>query len=374
LKERICIVVSSVMTVNAFLLEPIKLLSKHYQVYIIINGHADELAISLDNVEVLSVAINRKISLFRDLFSLLHLIIIFWKYDFKLVHSVTPKAGLLAMIAAFVVRVPVRIHIFTGQVWATKAGFTRWALKHLDRIIAILATDILIDSSSQRQFLLNEDVVSVNKSSVLAQGSISGVDMARFTADKQARLKLRKELNISDENIVFLFIGRLNKDKGVLDLAVAFSSIAETNAYLLIVGPNESGIRKDMESVLSDCLDRVKFIGFTAVPEQYMSAADCLCLPSYREGFGSVVIEAASVGIPTIGSKIYGVEDALVDGITGLLFQAKNIKELRACMIKIIIEEGLCQKLGENARKRVIEHFSSQDVALAWLDYYQVKL
>lgn len=374
MKERICIVVSSVMTVNAFLIEPIQLLSKQYQVYLVINGCADEVSTLLNNVEVISVGINRNISPFQDLAAVIHLIRMFRKYDFRLVHSVTPKAGLLAMIASFFVRTPVRIHMFTGQVWATKRGFSRWFLKQIDRFISILATDVLIDSQSQRNFLLHEKVVSARNSLVLANGSISGVDTARFSFSKRARTKIRKDLKIDGESIVFLFIGRLNRDKGILDLASAFSSLTDTNATLLIVGPDESDIRTEMEAVLSDCLDRVQFIDFTTVPEHYMSAADCLCLPSYREGFGSVIIEAASVGIPAMGSRIYGVEDAIVDGVTGLLFEVRNPKEIEACMMKMITTDTLRQKLGENARDRALAEFSSHDVALAWQGYYESKL
>ncbi len=362
------------MTVNAFLLEPIIKLSKHYHVSIVVNDTSENISEKLGNLTILTVPIVRKISPFHDLFTLYKLIRIFRANHFKAVHSVTPKAGLLAMLASFFAGVSTRIHIFTGQVWVTHSGLSRFVFKLMDRLIASFSTDILVDSASQRQFLLDERVVNSVKSSVLAKGSISGVNTARFKPDKPTRSKLRQELAINERDVVFLFIGRLNRDKGVLDLATAFSKIKDNRAHLLIVGPDEVGIQPEMELLLGNSLERVNFIGFSSQPEEYMAAADVLCLPSYREGFGSVVIEAAAVGIPTVGSRIYGVEDAIADGHSGLLFQAGNVEELLIQMMKFLSDNELGKSLGANARKRVLAQFSSETLATAWLDYYQARI
>lgn len=374
MKERICIVVSSAMTVNAFLLEPIKGLSKHYDVYIVVDETSGKISSDLENVTVLFVPIKRKISPIIDLLALFKLIGVFKKYKFKAIHSVTPKAGLLAMIASFFSGIAIRIHIFTGQVWATRTGLSRWLLKQMDRFIALLATNILVDSTSQRQFLLDELVVSQAGSHVLAEGSISGVDTTRFKPDNKVRLEIRNKLGIKNDDSVFLFIGRLNSDKGVLDLATAFSDITDSSSHLLIVGPDEGGMRLKINEILGSCIERVHFVDFTAHPESYMAAADVLCLPSYREGFGSVVIEAAAAGIPAIGSRIYGIEDAIVDKHSGLLFKVKNQDELRSCMLTMAGDTEYAKQLGENARERVLKHFTSEHLASAWLDYYRERL
>ena len=374
MKQRVCIVASSSLTINAFLIEPIKKLCKHYQVEIVVNDDPGAISSELQAVKVESIPIQRTISPFLDLVALVKLIRFFRDQDFKVVQSVTPKAGLLAMLASYIARVNIRIHIFTGQVWVTRRGSSRWILKQMDRMIHFLATDILIDSASQRQFLLEQRVVNTTRSSVLANGSISGVDTSRFKPDARARLDIRRKLDIDEKCIVFLFIGRLNRDKGVLDLAAAFSNITGDDARLLVVGPDEAGIQSEMESILENCLERVYFIGYSSDPEKYMAASDLLCLPSYREGFGSVVLEAAATGIPAIGSRIYGVEDAIVDGQTGFLFEAGNIEELYERMMSGITDVSIISILGENARKRVLEEFTSEILASAWLDYYQAKL
>lgn len=374
MKQRICIVVSSTMTVNAFLVEPIKILGKHYHVYLVVNGNSEDITPDLADMTVLPVSLERKISPLKDLLALFRLFCICRKYRFDAVHSVTPKAGLLAMLASFLAGVTFRVHIFTGQVWATRRGFSRWLVKQMDCLIAALATDVLVDSVSQRRFLMDEGVVSPTKSSVLAKGSISGVDTSRFKPDVEARSKIRREFFIEESDIVFLFIGRLNRDKGVVDLATAYAGMENENTRLLIVGPDEGSIREEMEAGLNGCLERVHFVGFSSNPEVYMAAADVLCLPSYREGFGSVIIEAAAVGIPAIGSRIYGVEDAILEGQSGLLFEAGNVVELKDCMEEMAADDGARKRLGDVARKRAIEQFGSDILASAWLEFYRERL
>jgi hypothetical protein len=183
MKKKICFVVSSTMTVNAFLQEPIIYLSKYYQVYLAVNGSVDALSPALKKiVAVLPVSIERKISFRHDLLALFQLFCILRKYNFHSVHSVTPKAGLLAMLASLLSGVTVRIHTFTGQIWVTSKGLKRWFFKAMDCLIALFATNILVDSASQRQFLLDEKVVSTAKSSVLA-----GFGCCVFSNSKERR-------------------------------------------------------------------------------------------------------------------------------------------------------------------------------------------
>lgn len=374
MKKSLCLVVSSPMTVNAFLQEPIKQLAHDYQIYLVCNGSTPDVSAQIQPyLTVLTVAIERQITLIGDLAALWQLYWIFRKYSFDVVHSVTPKAGLLAMLAGYLARVRIRIHTFTGQVWATRTGLGRWLLKTMDSVIAAMATHVLVDSPSQLQFLLAEKVVSQRKCNVLSKGSISGVDTARFCANAQTREKLRSALKIPDAAIVFLFLGRLNRDKGVMDLAAAFNRVACENpvAYLLVVGPDEGHFTSAMMEVLGESADRTRFVGHTDRPEDYMSAADVFCLPSYREGFGSVVIEAAAAGLPAIGSRIYGVVDAIAEGETGLLHKAGDIAGLQACMLQLASSNELRRTLGRQARERAVSDFSSQALAAAWLTYYR---
>jgi glycosyltransferase involved in cell wall biosynthesis len=362
------------MTVNAFLQVPIKRLAEDYRIYVVCNGKTQDIAERVrPYLTVLPVAIRRRISLIGDLAALWHLTRVVSKYKFDVIHSVTPKAGLLAVLAGYMAGTKMVIHTFTGQVWATRKGLGRLLLKSMDRVIASLASRTLADSPSQLQFLLDENVVSKSKSCVLGKGSISGVDITRFRPDADARAAVRQGLGIPHEATVFLFLGRLNRDKGVLDLAAAFTRVARTHSgvHLLIVGPDEGNLTPAMVELTGAYAGRAHFVAHTDSPEAYMAASDVFCLPSYREGFGSVIIEAAAAGLPAIGSRIYGIVDAIEEGRTGLLHKAGDVAELQGCMSKLAASGELVSGLGRNARVRAVADFSSDALADAWVSYYR---
>ena len=357
LKKKVAIIVSTPMTVRVFLLDQIRELSKIYDVTVIANmiepSYLDD--VLPDGIHIVHIPIMREINIYADLRAFFDLLRLFKKEKFDLAHSISPKAGMLAMLASWVVRIPVRLHTFTGQVWATKQGFGRTLLRLLDRLISMLATTVLVDSHSQRSFLLENRVVTIHNSIVLGEGSISGVDSDRFRLDPVAREQIRGELGVSESTVVILYLGRLKREKGVLELSEAFSRVHGKlqNTVLWYVGPDEERLQLELEQV-----DGVHLISFTKVPEQYMAAADIFCLPSYREGFGSVVIEAASCGIPSIGSNIYGLSDAIVDGETGVLVSVKSVSELEVAMQQLIEDEALRYKMGKAAHARAVEEFS----------------
>lgn len=372
-KKKICFVAAVELTIRAFLLEQLSALSKHYDVTVIVNTNNPnflrELGIPLT---VIPVGIQRKISLLNDIRAWFKLWSIFRKEKFHSVHSVTPKAGFSAMTAGWLSGIPVRIHMFTGQVWATKTGFLRWILKMMDNIIARCATHVLADSFSQKDFLVSQGVVSKKKLEVLAKGSISGVDTNRFFPDEGVRKRIRTELGIPVDDVVFLFLGRLTKDKGVLDIAEAFSRVCKnaTNAQLLVAGGDEENLQPRMEALCRSCAGKIHFLGFVPSVPPYMCAADVFCLPSYREGFGSVILEAAACGVPAIGSRIYGISDAIVDGETGLFHEAGNVDEMVSAMVQFIRDPELRKKVGKNAYSRVLGDFSRERVTHAVLHYY----
>ena len=357
--------------VNAFLLNHLKALSKRFDVTVIVSTE-DPLFLAKQgvDVEVIPLNISRNIHILSDIACLIRLVSIFIKYHPCAVHSITPKAGLLAMLAAFIVRVPFRVHTFTGQVWVTSHGLKRLMLKSFDRLIAGLATFNIVDSPSQQQFLIDEKVLCKKNSVVFGLGSVSGVDLNKFKASKATFNELRHTLGISEGAFVFTYLGRLNKDKGVLDLAQAFSRIKESNAYLLIVGPDEGGFVDEIKKINAYKLEQIRFVGFTTVPEQYLAASNALCLPSYREGFGSVIIEAAAMGVPAIASNIYGITDAVVDSQTGLLHEPRDVFGIKNKMESVLENPSLVKKLATNAKKRTVKEFDSVVITHEWLKFY----
>lgn len=369
---KIAIVVTSPMIINHFLYDQIEHFSKLSNVTVVTNVvGATKLKLSKETVVLKHINIIRKISLLNDVMALFKLASYFRIRKFDLVYSVTPKAGLLAMLAGYLTKTPCRIHVFTGQVWATRVGLRRFILKRIDMLLAALSTHLLADSFSQKKFLVDENVVIPNKIKVLANGSISGVDLRRFKKNSKIRNEIRDELNVRKDELVFLFLGRLIPDKGIIDLIDAFMLALEkySSIKLVIVGPDEANMRDQILLKMGSKSRYLQILNITEYPENYMNAADILCLPSYREGFGSVVIEAAAVGMPTIGSDIYGLSDAIEDGVTGILFPAQNSKALYSAMKELIIDSEKRSRLGINARLRAERLFSQDLVTSAYVEY-----
>ncbi len=373
MKKRVAVVVSSPMTVEVFLRDQIISLSKRYDMTVIANASgADELGSLAEIVDFVSVNIHRDISPLEDLAAWWALYRLFRKMRFDLVHSVTPKAGVLAMSAAKMARIRNRLHVFTGQVWVTRRGFMRWLLRSMDKVIANSATLVLADSPSQREFLLAENVVSVANSCVLGDGSISGVDLERFKRDASKRRATRTSLGLKDEQVMILFLGRLKRDKGVLDLAQAFAGLQKKHpeAALVLVGPDEDGLRVEVEDLLSAQRQCVHVIPYTHYPEDMLMSADIFCLPSYREGFGSVVIEAGACGVPAVGTRIYGITDSIVDGETGILFKLGDIAGLEAALEQLVEDNILRAQMGRAARDRAEAVFPQDRITRELLALY----
>ncbi len=370
--KRICFVVSSPLTARAFLSGHIAVLSKLYTIDLAVDADGTEgLGDIPAHARIVHVAIRRKVAPLADFAALLHLFFLFRREGYAAVSSVTPKAGLLAMLAAALAGVPLRTHIFTGQVWATKKGWKRRLLKAVDRWIARLATHVLADSPSQRDFMVAEGITAADKIAVPGAGSICGIDGARFRPDVDRHAVIRRAQGIPEDAVVYLFLGRLNRDKGVLDLAAAFAELDNATTWLLVVGPDEAGMRGQMEACLGPAGARSRFVGYTDRPEDYMAASDVFCLPSYREGFGMVIIEAAAAGIPAIGSRIYGVTDAIGENVTGLLHRAGDTAELARLMASLAGDARRRHTIGEAARARALRLFSCEAVTKAWMDFYR---
>lgn len=372
-RRKVCIVATVPFAVNVFLSPQVKRLSRDYDVTIVANGVAGDLIPALSGVRFVPLDIERKIALGRDIATVFHLWRFFRAQRFDAVHSIMPKAGLLAMMAAKAAGIPFRFHTFTGQVWATQRGLKKALLKALDGLMALCATRVFADSYSQRKFLIEEKVVSPARIGVLADGSAAGVDMKRFSADQGVRAELRRQLRIPQNDIVFLFVGRLTRDKGLLDLAQAFVRVAagDEAVHLMVVGPDEEGLSREIAALTQAISGRVHIAGFTDEPERYMRAADVLCLPSYREGFGAVIIEAAAVGLPAVASRIYGVTDAVEEGVTGILHKPAAIPELANAMVLLASRAQVREAMGKAAHARVAEKYSEERVVAAFADFYR---
>lgn len=373
MRRTICFVATTPFAANAFLRTHLLALAESYNVTLCVNTAAYPLVDDLAKaVRVCHIDLARKTAPWQDLRALFQLLCCFREIQPTIVHSLTPKGGMLAMLAGWIVGVPHRFHTFTGQVWATRAGSGRGLLKSIDRLIVLCATQVFADSTSQCRFLEEEDVVQRGQVTVLGKGSVAGVDLARFRSDPKGRAALRTENDVAAEALVFLFVGRVVRDKGVFDLIEAFAAVSVRHRQweLWMVGPDEEGLQAALQVEGMHLGACIRWFGSTFSPERYMAAANVLVLPSYREGFGSVIIEAAACGIPTIAYRIDGVVDAIIENSTGCLVAKGDIAEFAQVMERLGSNPAILSDYGLAAQQRAIENFSSSIVSAAWLNFY----
>jgi len=327
------------------------------------------------DVRFVDIDINRKNSLFYDFFALIELCRFFVSYRPDIVHSIMPKAGLLTALSGFICRVPIRIHTFTGQTWVAKAGLARFFYYMLDRLINILNTICLTDSCSQSIFLLENSISDSGQPlPVLSKGSLSGVDISRFDLSRlsDAAMHLQTDLGLEKDNFVFAFIARKTRDKGAIDVLKAFSTVSTIakESKLLFVGPDEDGEIRRLRESNPELFENVIEVGHVSNHEVYLAITDVLCLPSYREGFGSIVIDAAAMSVPTIGSRIPGLTDSIADTQTGLLFSAGNLGELIVHMLAFVENPKMLEDMGSRAKARVDEFFTADRLYAALKEFY----
>ncbi len=370
--KKICFITAIPGTAHVFLSKHMEALRHEYKVYFVSN-EPDKSKVLVQNDGYRCVDIHRNISLWNDLKSVWALYKYFKAEKFDVVHSVTPKAGLLTAIAGWLARVPRRIHIYTGQVWATKTGPMRSLLKFLDKVIAKLNTNLLVDGDGQRRFLIEQGVLKESNSCVLANGSITGVELDKFVTSDIVRIRERVKFGFKESDVVYIFLGRLNHDKGIGELYAAFNKLVSEydNAKLVFYGSDEEGYDQKVEEY-----PNIKrgvnyfFSGRTSQPFEALQVADVFVIPTWREGFGMSIIEAQGLGLPVITSDAYGVVDASVEGETGLRCKVGDVKSLYKSMVLYHNNPKLRAEHGSAGRKRVEELYDNKVVTQAWVEYY----
>ena len=311
------------------------------------------------------IPFTRVISPVKDLVCLFNLIRLMRKVKPDIVRTHTPKAGLIGMWAAFLTGVPVRLHTIAGLPWMETTGLMRSLLKAVEKLTFLPATMVFPNSNRQKDFLISNGI-GKNKMEVLGNGSSNGIDTDHFFANEEVRSeaqRLRTNENVK-EGWVWIFIGRLVKDKGLEELLDAFSAISQRypDDRLWLLGNEEPELDplSQRSAEVLHAHPKIKKWGFINDVRPYLSASDVLVFPSYREGFPNVPMQAGSMGCALILSDINGCNEIIEHGKTGLLIEPKNGPALSAAMMRLRETPGLKESLTEKTRDSIIQGFSQK--------------
>lgn len=372
-RPKVCLISATPLTIHFFFKEFVTELSEWADVTLIFNAseNTEIQPIGLP-CEVVNLPLRRQISFGIDLICLIRLFCLFKVRRFDMVITLVPKAGLLGSLAALAANVGIRLHIFQGEVWSSKSGLLRFILKCCDKTTVMASNALLAVSLSEREFLISEKVVRADDIVVLGSGSISGVDTSVFRPYVDARMNWRSRYGIKEHECVILFLGRINRDKGVKELFVAGSRLLEDFAdlKLAIVGPDEDNLLHHMLAMLEKKLrSRVIYPGLSKMPHEWLNASDILALPSYREGFGIVALEASACERPVVATKIHGLTDAVVDGRTGILVPHRDSDALYEALKILILNSDLRARFGREGRVRAKDEFEQKVVVKRYIDF-----
>lgn len=369
--KKICFIVSNSFFVNAFLHEPIKSLSDQYLVYLICNTrNQDNIEIINPNIKkIYSINIKRNIAPLNDLKSLIKICRIIKKEGFDVVHTLTPKAGLIGITASYMMNVPNRFHTFTGQVWISRKGVLRYLLISLDRLVIKLSSQIIVDGNSQKEFLIEKNLLEEQNATVFNNVSTCGINLNKFKSDPKIRKQQRTNYKIPDSSTVFLYLGRLNFDKGIKELIESYLLLNRKDSFLFLVGPIEMDITESM--IKKHNLSNIIYVPYTNKPQDILQLCDVFCFPSHREGFGYSIIEASALEKPVICSNIYGLKYTCIDNKTGLKHKVKSVKSLLRKMKFAINEPEIMKQMGKKGRVYVNKKFPERKVLEKWNEFYE---
>lgn len=326
-----------------------------------------------EKVRTIAVAMQRHISPVNDLRSLWKLIRAFRREKPDMVHSMTPKAGLLCMMAAWICRVPVRIHTFTGLVFPTSTGLKRKILMATDWLTCACATHVIPEGEGVKNDLVTNSITR-KPLRVLGYGNVRGIDLNRFDPENPEVIE-GAEIIRRKEVLTFIFIGRLVGEKGIPELVKAFCRLNKElpDTRLLLVGREEPQLDPLDSSTLKEISDNpaIEAIGQKSDVRPWLLASDIFILPSHREGFPNVVIEAGAMGLPSIVTDINGSREIIHNGENGLIVPSKNADALYEAMKELAETPEDIRAMAANARPMIASRFEQSFVRQCLKDYYK---
>ena len=349
-----------------------------------VSSEGEELKEVRENEGIVMEAINmsRKITPFQDLKSLWEMWNFLRKEKPQIVHTHTPKAGIIGMLAARLAGVPYRLHTVAGLPLIEATGTKRKILNFVEKLTYSSATRVYPNSKGLYDFILQNNFTQSNKLKIIANGSSNGINTTFFNPAQVSEIEkvaLREKLNIQPDDFVFVFVGRIVSDKGINELIKAFSELqtAENNELtgikLLLVGGLESDLDPLNPETLAEINQNKDIIsaGFQQDVRPFFAISDALAFPSYREGFPNVVMQAGAMGLPSIVSDINGCNEIIVEGENGLIIPSKNVEKLKEKMLTLARDKNLYIKLKENSRRMIENRYEQSVVWKALLEEYE---
>ncbi len=354
----------------------LRFLSDHYEVVAIGSGVEQLKQVEEEEgVRTVEVPMERKISLWKDVRSLLRLVRLFREERPHIVHSMTPKAGLLCMIAARITGVPIRVHTFTGLLFPTATGIKRRILIATDRITCWCATHIIPEGEGVKKDLIVHGITR-KPIAVVGNGNVNGIDLAFFDPQLYTPDFIsaqRASIGLTDDDFVFIFVGRLVKDKGLNELIAAFRKIENPHAKLLLVGRYEP----DLDPLETETMEEIKSnpdiveVGWQTDVRPWLALSHTFILPSYREGFPNVVLQAGAMGLPSIVTDINGSNEIIIDGENGLIIPGRDETALLQAMNKVLKQKNQYIANREKNRSMIANRFEQKALWKALLSQYQ---
>ncbi|SEO49915.1 Glycosyltransferase involved in cell wall bisynthesis [Flavobacterium sp. CF108] len=378
-KQKLIRITTVPLSLKTLLKGQSRFMSSYYEVIGISSAGKELSDVNLDEgIRVLPVEMTRKISPVKDLKSLYELYRILKKEKPFIVHSHTPKAGIISMLAAKFAHVPFRLHTVAGLPLMETTGNKRKLLNLVEKLTYRCATNVYPNSKGLYDFIVENKFTDKTKLKVLGNGSSNGINTNYFDVNLislEQKTLLAKHLNIISTDFVFIFVGRLVSDKGINELIKSFNEISKdyNNAKLILVGSFE----EELDPLNLDTLQiinensKILSVGFQQDVRSYFAISDCLVFPSYREGFPNVVMQAGAMGLPSIVSDINGCNEIIEDGINGIIVPVKNAQLIYDSMQRMISDSKLKNTLKEKSREMIVSRYDQKVIWDAILDEYK---